>query len=115
MRNVALFSREDCGTPVSRDDLTLVDDPMTVEQHLVPFAWQCGDGLVRVLEWSYSPKIYPDGRSRLFACFWDGGRTWTAAIGQVPPYPDGTAAFGSLADARQAYLPRLRGLTPASS
>jgi hypothetical protein len=99
--DVPLFSREDCGTPVRRDELTLVADPMTVEQRLVPFAWQGEDGLVRVLEWSASPML--DQAGMVVACFWDGGRTWTAAVGEVPPYPGGAATFGSLADAQRAY------------
>ena len=39
----------------------------------------------------------------VFACFWDGKRTWTAADwGEVPPFPPGTALFARLDDAQRA-------------
>lgn len=100
-----LFSRADCEPPPEhaiRGRLVLIADPGRVEEAFIPFAWPAPDGQgVVVLKWCPSPKLHLAGQ--VFACFWDGAHTWTAAtMDDVPPLPAGTAGFATMEDAQRA-------------
>ena len=96
-----LFSAAECREHAVRGRLILAAHPETIEEHWISFAMAAPDGRVAVLQWSRSPKL--DQAHLVFACFWDGKRTWTAADwGEVPPFPPETALFASLDDAQRA-------------